>query len=78
MTQPLIVAVDVGATKTLLTVRSTHELEAGWRPDGPIARSDSHADPVALVHWVEAEVARSTAESMGVASESDLFGARFC
>ena len=60
MTQPLVVAVDVGASKTLLTVRSVRELTAGWRADGPVVRIDSHADPAALVDWVAVEVARST------------------
>ena len=68
MTEPLVVAVDIGATKTLLTVRSARDLAAGWRPDGPVARAGSHAEPGAFVDWVETEteVARAATSSAGV------------
>ncbi len=55
---PLVVAVDIGGTKTLLTVRSVGELEAGWHGDGTVVRSDSHPDPEAFVDWVADQVDR--------------------
>ena len=65
MTDRLVVAVDIGASKTLLTIRSVRELSGGWRPDGPVVRTDSHSDPGALVDWVETEVGRFKDRSGG-------------
>lgn len=77
-----IVAVDIGATKTLLAVRSVDELAQGWRRQGQIERTDSPADPEVLVEWIEAAVgrARSVAggpiASVGVAAPGPLEAGR--
>ena len=54
----LILAVDVGATKTLLTVRSADELARGWAQGQAIARTDTPRDATALVDWVTREARR--------------------
>lgn len=68
VTAPLVVAVDIGATKTLLTVRSVDELAAGWREPGRVVRTDSHTDPAAFVEWVALEVGRTLGETSGMVS----------
>jgi glucokinase len=52
VTRRLILAVDIGATKTLLTVRSIGELESGWETDHEVVRTATLADPAELVAWI--------------------------
>ncbi len=59
MSTALVVALDIGATKTLLSVRAVDELASGWRPDGEVVRTDSHGRPADLVDWVAGEVGQS-------------------
>lgn len=78
MTDSLVVAVDVGATKTLLTVRSAAALASGWGVSAPPDRTDSKADPAALVEWIADAVDRSPLRtdghvaSIGVAAPGPL------
>ena len=58
MADPLVVAIDVGATKTLLTVRTTTELASGWQASARSARAESEADPAVFVDWVGEAVER--------------------
>ena len=65
MTTALVVAIDIGATKTLLTVRSVDELAAGWASAGSIVRSASHDDPADFVEWVAEGARRGVAQTGG-------------
>ena len=65
MTDLLVVAVDVGATKTLLTVRSVAELASGWGASAPPLRTDSDSDPADLVAWIADAVERSPLRQAG-------------
>jgi len=58
MTRRLVVAVDIGATKTLLAVRALEDLETGWRGDHAVVRADTLVDPVELVAWIGDESER--------------------
>jgi glucokinase len=58
VTRRSVLAVDIGATKTLLAVRSIDELEAGWQPGHEVLRADTPADPVDLVGWIARAVER--------------------
>jgi glucokinase len=53
-----VLAVDIGATKTLLAVRSIDELDAGWPRGGAVVRADTPTDPVHLVDWIGRTVER--------------------
>ena len=58
MPERLVVAVDIGASKTLLTVRAVDELSDGWTLSGPVARTPSDLAPNELVDWLATEVER--------------------
>jgi glucokinase len=58
VTRRSVLAVDIGATKTLLAVRSIDELDAGWQPGPAVLRADTPADPVDLVGWIARAVER--------------------
>lgn len=58
MTHRSVLAVDIGATKTLVTVRSMEELHSGWRPRHEVLRADTPADPIGLVGWIARAVER--------------------
>jgi glucokinase len=58
VTRRSVLAVDIGATKTLVTVRSMDELDLGWRPGREVLRADTQADPVGLVGWIAGAVER--------------------
>ncbi|HSM33484.1 MAG TPA: ROK family protein [Anaerolineae bacterium] len=53
-----VLAVDIGATKTLLAVRSMDELDVGWQPAREVLRVDTPADPGDLVSWIARAVER--------------------
>jgi glucokinase len=59
------VAIDIGATKTLLASRPVAGLEGGWALDGPLDRIDSDLAPSACVDWVARQVDRVTAGGSG-------------
>lgn len=61
MTRRSVLAVDIGATKTLMAVCSADELERGWQPGRQSLRLDTPADPETLVNWVGRTVERSGA-----------------
>lgn len=61
----MIVAIDIGATKTLLTLRAAEDLEAGWRDDHEVVRTDTMTDPVELVAWIGGEAERLRARVNG-------------
>lgn len=55
MAARLVAAVDIGATKTLVTVRSVTELADGWTA-GPIARIETERDAATLSDWIAEQV----------------------
>jgi len=61
----LIIAVDIGATKTLLTVRSVDTLAKGWSGGHPVVRVETPTEAAALVDWVAIEADRLAASSGG-------------
>jgi glucokinase len=61
----LILAVDIGATKTLLTVRSVDALAEGWSARHPVVRIETSAEASKLVEWVAIEAARIAASIGG-------------
>ncbi len=65
MPGPLILAVDIGATKTLLTVRSVDALAEGWSGGHPVVRVETPAAATALVDWVASEAERLATSSGG-------------
>ena len=65
MRAKLVVAVDIGATKTLLTVRSATELAAGWETSEPVLRTETSADPAELVEWIVDAVEHSPLQPEG-------------
>ena len=58
MSTALVVAIDIGATKTLLSVRDVDELASGWQREQDLTRAASHDEPNDLVAWVAGEVER--------------------
>lgn len=78
----LVLAVDIGATKTLLTVRTTDELAAGWPEGGPSARTTTLTDPEHLVGWIGDKAERLASHlagsivTTGVAAPGPLDAAR--
>lgn len=60
-----VVAIDIGATKTLLAVRPVAELDVGWAPRGQVDRIDSDLAPDAFVEWVAERIDRFRAERGG-------------
>lgn len=56
MSADLVAAIDIGATKTLLSVRAASELAGGWGLSGATRRTDSRVDPERLADWVEVQV----------------------
>jgi glucokinase len=81
VTAPLIAAVDIGASKTLVTVRSTDALDGGWS-DTEVVRCDTDRDPVRLAGWIADEVRRladagdGTVAAVGVAAPGPLDATR--
>ena len=65
MTVDHVVAIDIGATKTLLAMRPVAALEAGWALGGPLERIESDLEPDAFVEWVTSEVDRALAGRSG-------------
>jgi len=61
----LILAVDIGATKTLLTVRSVEALAEGWSVGHGVARTETPAEASALVGWIVREAGRLSASAEG-------------
>jgi glucokinase len=59
MTVGHIAAIDIGATKTLLAIRSVSQLEDGWAPGSPLERIESDLEPEAFVGWVTSEIRRA-------------------
>jgi glucokinase len=47
-----VLAVDIGATKTLLTLRPVTELEGGWQDRHEVVRTATLTEPAELVAWV--------------------------
>lgn len=72
MSTRLILAVDVGATKTLLTVRSADELARGWAQGQAIVRTDTPRDATALVDWVTREARRLVEADGGALAAAGL------
>ena len=60
-----VVAIDIGATKTLMAIRPVAGLEDGWALGGPLEHIDSELDPAAFVGWVSSEVGRTFAGRSG-------------
>ena len=60
-----VVAIDIGATKTLLALRPVVELEQGWQLGAPLERIESELDPESFVAWVASEVGRALAGRSG-------------
>jgi glucokinase len=58
MSSALVVAIDIGATKTLLSVRAVDELASGWQQEQDLTRAASPDEPNDLVAWVGGEVER--------------------
>lgn len=78
MTTSSVVVVDIGATKTYVTVRSLGELANGWMRGGSLARTASDLPPDELVEWVVRQVAvlmspaDSSIAAIGVAAPGPL------
>jgi glucokinase len=60
-----VLAVDIGATKTLLTVRSVDALAEGWSGGHPVARVETPAEASELVDWVASEARRHSSAAGG-------------
>ena len=55
MSEGHVLAIDIGASKTLVTLRGRHAEPDTWRRDAVVARRVTDRDPAALVGWIVAE-----------------------
>ena len=82
MRRRLVLAVDIGATKTLLTLRPISDLETGWQANQDVIRAHTLSDPAALVAWIGEAAERlrhntdGRIEAIGVAAPGPLDAAR--
>lgn len=65
MSRPLVLAIDVGATKTSLTTRSIDELELGWQGNHEVIAAVTRRDPSGLVAWIGENVERLSERTGG-------------
>ena len=71
MTARWIIAVDIGASKTLLGVRRLAQLSGEWTPGLDVRRTTTPRDPTALMDWIadtSIELADGTPVAIGVAA----------
>jgi len=70
-----ILAVDIGASKTLLAVRRCDQLSEGWHAGSDVSRTATPRDPAALVDWIAGRVdglALDVPAAIGVAAPGPL------
>lgn len=63
--QTLLAAIDIGASKSLLTVRSTDDLDEGWTRGVDVVRLPSHEDPAVLIEAIYGKVTALVTQSGG-------------
>jgi glucokinase len=63
--RPLIAAIDIGATKTMLAVRPLDSLDQGWRVGDDVVRTESAGDPSTILDWIVEHVGAARARHEG-------------